>query len=469
MKCPNCGAEMPDGYLYCEQCGEDIHIVPDFEPEVELNIEQTISEIAEDIWDEQDKSAVFAPLGIPKQIFWTVIIGFVCVVAVIVTVCLYRYHSIDVQTQKAVQCVEQQKYDKAIRYYNRALELSEEDVSLKFKLAEVYFLKNNKVEYEYLLREIVNDAEASKEQIESAYGKLIAIYRARQDFNSINELLMASGNEDVLHTYQNYVAMPPEFSIQEGFYTDIQPLKLTAYGNGKIYYTLNGSVPNENSEQYITPIILEDGRHTVSAYFVNEYGIASEPVTKTYQIEIEALPKPVVDNVSGEYSVPTFIEISEDTEEIYYTTDGSVPTQSSMLYTGPIPMPLGKSVYKFIRIEGGRSSDVVERSFNLVLDTEFTVEKAEQAVVDYSLKSGKIYNEEGNAYYTSDRYKYYFQYAVNINDEGHYYVISEFIQSEDGTQTKTGNHFALDVYNGRFFKLLIEDNNYTLVEIEEQS
>ena len=34
MKCPNCGAEMEEGKLYCEHCGEDIHIVPDFEPEV---------------------------------------------------------------------------------------------------------------------------------------------------------------------------------------------------------------------------------------------------------------------------------------------------------------------------------------------------------------------------------------------------------------------------------------------------
>ncbi|MGN1146214.1 MAG: zinc-ribbon domain-containing protein, partial [Acetatifactor sp.] len=39
MKCPNCGAKMPENSLYCEHCGEDIHIVPDFEPELELNIE----------------------------------------------------------------------------------------------------------------------------------------------------------------------------------------------------------------------------------------------------------------------------------------------------------------------------------------------------------------------------------------------------------------------------------------------
>ena len=49
MKCPNCGEEMAEDRLYCEHCGEDIHIVPDFEPELERNLEQSISAIMEDL------------------------------------------------------------------------------------------------------------------------------------------------------------------------------------------------------------------------------------------------------------------------------------------------------------------------------------------------------------------------------------------------------------------------------------
>ena len=40
---------MADGSLYCEHCGEDIHIVPDFDPELEQDIELTISGMLEDI------------------------------------------------------------------------------------------------------------------------------------------------------------------------------------------------------------------------------------------------------------------------------------------------------------------------------------------------------------------------------------------------------------------------------------
>jgi len=46
MQCPKCGAQMPEDKLYCEKCGEEINIVPDFEPEIENKIEETLSNVA---------------------------------------------------------------------------------------------------------------------------------------------------------------------------------------------------------------------------------------------------------------------------------------------------------------------------------------------------------------------------------------------------------------------------------------
>ena len=89
----------------------------------------------------------------------------------------------------------------------------------------IYFRKNNKIEYEYLLREIVADPEANSEQLETAYGKLIAIYAAREDYKTINDLLQSCGNVNIMSKYQSYMAMEPEFNLQEGYYTSIQPLK----------------------------------------------------------------------------------------------------------------------------------------------------------------------------------------------------------------------------------------------------
>lgn len=479
MKCPNCGAKMPEHSLYCEHCGEDIHIVPDFEPELEINIEKIISSIAEEAFEEQESAdysseeeSVNRAGG--KSIRNTVlgVAGVLLLLAgVIFGVLFYRYQSLDYQVSRAEQCVERGQYDRAVRYYNRALELEQDSIILKFALAEVYFLKNNKVEYEYLLRSIVRDEKATTEQLESAYGKLIAIYRAREDYHSVNELLMSSNNEKIMSTYQDYIARKPEFSVKYGFYTSVQPLKITAVGKGKIYYTLDGSIPTTESIQYTAPIILEDGDYLIKAYFVNEKGIGSDVVTGEYHIEIDEIPEPEVSAFSGDYNVPTFIEIlGDDEEEVYYTTDGTEPTASSIQYTSPIPMPLGKSTFKFARIVDGITGNVAECNYNLVLNTEYEPRQAVADVVDYVIAVGKIRDTQGHFEDSESMYKYMYQYAVNINDEGHFYVIAETLQDTEGILTKTGNNFAVNVYTGELFKLQKDgNNNYTLVGIQRES
>ena len=46
MKCHKCGAYIPEGHMYCDECGAEIKIVPDFEPEIENEIASTMSSIA---------------------------------------------------------------------------------------------------------------------------------------------------------------------------------------------------------------------------------------------------------------------------------------------------------------------------------------------------------------------------------------------------------------------------------------
>ena len=86
--------------------------------------------------------------------------------------------------------------------------------------------------------------------------------------------------------------------------------------------------------------------------------------------------QPEVNAISGEYNFPMYIEIVGDAEEVYYTTDGSDPTYTSNTYTGPIPMPLGKSHFKFARIVEGVTGTVAERNYRLVMNTDYTPEEA---------------------------------------------------------------------------------------------
>lgn len=474
MKCPKCGADMPENSLYCEQCGEDIHIVPDFEAEVEDNIQQTLQGIVEEISGEtkpdDKREKTLQGRKKPGRIFLWVFITVTAILAVAGAVSIHHHYSLEYQVSMARQCVEKEQYEKAVRFYNRALELNSEDISLKFALSEVYFMKNNKIEYEYLLRDIIASSNADTEELSSAYGKLIAIYRAREDYQTIHDLLLSSNNETIISTYQDYIARDPEFSIQDGYYTDIQPLKITALGTGKIYYTINGEDPDENSTQYTAPIILDEGDYTVKAFFVNEMGIASSIVSGEYHIKIEQLPAPEISAVSGEYEFPIYIEVLEDDEDIYFTTDGTDPTLSSNMYTGPIPMPLGRTVFKFAKIAEGRVSEIAERSYYLSMNTEYTVEQACEDILQYAMDSGKIYDRWGNSYDTDSTYSYRYQYVINIAGIDDFYVIAEYIRDTEGIETKTGSNFAVNAYTGEIYKLQTDqNNNYTLVGIQNES
>lgn len=51
MKCPNCGNELEEGKLLCESCGYEVKIVPDFDIELEDKLKESISSMMEDMAD----------------------------------------------------------------------------------------------------------------------------------------------------------------------------------------------------------------------------------------------------------------------------------------------------------------------------------------------------------------------------------------------------------------------------------
>ena len=53
MKCPVCGNEIKEEQLYCESCGYEIRIVPDFEPELDSNIRETMTEVVSELVSEE--------------------------------------------------------------------------------------------------------------------------------------------------------------------------------------------------------------------------------------------------------------------------------------------------------------------------------------------------------------------------------------------------------------------------------
>lgn len=56
--------------------------------------------------------------------------------------------------------------------------------------------------------------------------------------------------------------------------------------------------------------------------------------------------------------------------------------------------------------------------------------------------------------------KYVFKYntIVEIPDMGYYYVLDEYIEAENGEQTKTDRLYAVEVYTGAPNRLIYDDN-----------
>lgn len=106
-----------------------------------------------------------------------------------------------------------------------------------------------------------------------------------------------------------------------------------------IYYTTDGSTPDEWSNIYDGGVPMFTG--TLSAYAVID-GYADSPVvTADY---VAKIPKPDIDPPSGIYTIDgSTIEISSSVlgATIYYTTDGTAPTESSQVYSAAIPMFIG--------------------------------------------------------------------------------------------------------------------------------
>ena len=55
MKCQKCGAEIPEGKIYCEKCGQAIQMVPDYNPvdDISIGTEESVDEQLRSHFSEQ--------------------------------------------------------------------------------------------------------------------------------------------------------------------------------------------------------------------------------------------------------------------------------------------------------------------------------------------------------------------------------------------------------------------------------
>lgn len=131
----------------------------------------------------------------------------------------------------------------------------------------------------------------------------------------------------------------------------IRKLSIFSIEECDIYYTLDESDPKKNGILYTDAgIELDDvGKYTIKAVCKNDKGIYSDVVTCKYKTEAKAPDYPEVTPDGGTMDDITFVVITADEGcSIYYTWDGTDPTDTSARYTEPIEVPEGNNILSII-------------------------------------------------------------------------------------------------------------------------
>ena len=152
----------------------------------------------------------------------------------------------------------------------------------------------------------------------------------------------------------------PVFTPAPGTYTSSQQVTITdSVWGPNIYYTTDGSTPTASSTQYMGPI-WQSSSQTLKAIAIQS-GSSSAVTTAAYAIA-PVLPVPAfsLPGGIGAYPAPQTVSILDAVPgtTIYYTTDGSTPTTSSTLYSGPIRVSTTEIV-EAIAFESGFTKSAV--------------------------------------------------------------------------------------------------------------
>jgi len=146
---------------------------------------------------------------------------------------------------------------------------------------------------------------------------------------------------------------PPTFIPAAGNYSSSQLVTISdATAGAAIYYTTDGTTPTTSSAVYIGPIAVK-ATETLQAIAV-ETGYTNSAVSSATYAIAGTLSAPAFSPLPGIYPSTQRVTISEATAgtTIYYTTDGTTPTTSSTVYSGPITVNATETL-KAIAVESG--------------------------------------------------------------------------------------------------------------------
>jgi len=481
--------------MYCPSCGHAIQIVPDFEPDIEDKIEIRTDEIKDLMGDKPGQD----PLGQTKEIGSSEpkkdsseestalqrieerrkqrsakkisvrmkVLSFILVAAmatamfIVVRSRIRDRYSVHIRAAVAHMAEEDYKsaYDEYLAASQKEDITDESYVEAMLGASDAAFYGGDDEEAVRILKEVL---EKEPESIET-YEKLIKIYESEDDLLSVNDLIASCPVSSIYEKYKEYLILPPQFSQGGGQYEEDVALELEATdGVSDIFYTIDGSIPDENSTKYTGPIVLSEGSFIISAVCRNGHGYLSPVVSEEFTIVYDKPDSPSVTPEEGKKSLPEQIRAEAPAGcRIFYTSDGSEPDGESTEYEGEIPMPLGKSRFRFIAVdEKGRVSEEKDVSYDLKMAAAFSPQDGINYLIMTLFNAGTLSDIEGHAPGLDGVFSYRCDSCYASGDRI-YYLLYEVYKS-GGEKKETGNIYALDFKTLELYRARRgDDGNFT--------
>ena len=164
-------------------------------------------------------------------------------------------------------------------------------------------------------------------------------------------------------------AVAPLFSPAPGRYTSVQTVTIsTSTPSATIYYTIDGSKPTRNSPVYGGPITVAAST-TIKAFAVSATTTVSSTTSGNYIVKLSSVAAPTFSPSGGKYTSIQTVSITSGTPgaTIYFTTDGTTPTTSSQLYSGPLTVATSETVKAIAVASGYNQSSVSSASYTINL------------------------------------------------------------------------------------------------------
>ena len=203
-----------------------------------------------------------------------------------------------------------------------------EDISIFLGVSAVTLKNDNNAPMYYTMDGSTPNVDSTKYSGEIELSKTTTLKTVSFDNGKYSEVVEL--------TYIKDTNIPSDVKADKvaGKYT--KPIKVTLSNedNLAIYYTIDGSTPSKTSSKYTTPISI--GETTVLKAVTYQGDSAGNVMTFKYQYP--TVPSEVTASIpETKFTSSKTVELISDIDaNIYYTTDGSVPTVASNHYTQPL-------------------------------------------------------------------------------------------------------------------------------------